>query len=53
MANPLPEPVGETDVSDAEKQIPGKPDAPAPPPNGGSIAWLQVAGAFFMFFNSW
>ncbi|KAJ5994029.1 MFS general substrate transporter [Penicillium sp. IBT 35674x] len=53
MANPLAEPVGETELSDAEKQIPEKSDAPLPPPNGGAIAWFQVAGAFFMFFNSW
>ncbi len=23
------------------------------PPNGGLVAWLQVAGSFFLFFNSW
>ena len=23
------------------------------PPNGGLKAWLQVAGSFFLFFNSW
>jgi hypothetical protein len=23
------------------------------PPNGGLVAWLQVLGAFFLFFNSW
>ena len=23
------------------------------PPNGGLTAWLQVAGAFFIFFNTW
>jgi hypothetical protein len=22
-------------------------------PNGGTKAWLQVLGAFFLFFNSW
>jgi hypothetical protein len=22
-------------------------------PNGGLTAWLQVLGAFFLFFNSW
>jgi hypothetical protein len=22
-------------------------------PNGGLIAWLQVLGSFFIFFNSW
>lgn len=26
---------------------------PAPPPNGGLLAWLQVLGAAFLFFNSW
>ena len=59
MTGPLPESAGETDISDAEKQLPQKPDTPPPPPppppppNGGATAWLQVAGAFFMFFNSW
>lgn len=23
------------------------------PPNGGLEAWLQVLGAFFMYFNTW
>ena len=23
------------------------------PPDGGLEAWLQVAGSFFLFFNSW
>ena len=27
--------------------------SPAPIPNGGLVAWLQVVGAFFLFFNSW
>ena len=22
-------------------------------PNGGFIAWLQVLGSFFIFFNTW
>lgn len=22
-------------------------------PNGGVVAWLQVLGSFFLFFNSW
>ena len=22
-------------------------------PNGGWVAWSQVAGSFFLFFNSW
>lgn len=24
-----------------------------PPPNDGLVAWTQVAGAFFLFFNTW
>lgn len=23
------------------------------PPNGGSKAWLQILGAFFLYFNTW
>lgn len=23
------------------------------PPDGGTTAWLQVLGAFFMYFNTW
>lgn len=30
---------------------PSQGDAPAP--NGGLIAWIQVLGAFFCYFNSW
>lgn len=22
-------------------------------PDGGLVAWIQVAGAFFLFFNTW
>ncbi|KAB8264262.1 major facilitator superfamily domain-containing protein [Aspergillus pseudonomiae] len=37
-----------------EKAIPvQETPAPPPPPNGGLVAWLQVVGAFFLFFNSW
>ncbi|KAK1773610.1 major facilitator superfamily domain-containing protein [Copromyces sp. CBS 386.78] len=51
---------------DAEKQPTGPPtggppgapgsgawDSGPPPPNGGLAAWLQVASAFFIFFNTW
>jgi hypothetical protein len=47
-----PEPAGKADISEAEKQLPEKPDDSSPP-DGGTVAWLQVAGAFFLFFNSW
>ncbi|KAI1085463.1 MFS general substrate transporter [Whalleya microplaca] len=26
---------------------------PSPPPNGGFVAWLHVAGGFMLFFNTW
>lgn len=30
-----------------------KPAGPPPPPDGGLTAWLQDAGAFMIFFNTW
>jgi len=27
--------------------------APDTVPNGGLVAWVQVAGAFCIFFNTW
>jgi len=30
-----------------------KPPAPPAPPNGGLVAWLQVAAGFMVFFNTW
>ncbi|KAJ5680021.1 hypothetical protein N7536_011160 [Penicillium majusculum] len=38
---------------EAQERAPEQPITPSPPPNGGVVAWLQVAGAFFLFFNSW
>ncbi|THC89638.1 hypothetical protein EYZ11_010914 [Aspergillus tanneri] len=44
----------DTQASDTKKQTPSRPaDSPPPPPDGGLTAWLQVVGAFFLFFNSW
>ncbi|KAK2753734.1 hypothetical protein FQN55_000097 [Onygenales sp. PD_40] len=37
----------------AEKTSDKAVSAHPPPPNGGFKAWLQVLGAFFLFFNSW
>ncbi|KAH1492592.1 hypothetical protein KXX06_002753, partial [Aspergillus fumigatus] len=37
----------------AEKVEETQTPSPPPPPNGGWMAWLQVVGAFFLFFNSW
>lgn len=56
MASPPKSPVllGKDDEATAEKPAP--PPGPAgvtPPPNGGTRAWLQVFGAFGVFFNTW
>lgn len=32
---------------------PAVPPAVGPPPNGGTKAWMQVLGAFFLNFNTW
>ncbi|KAJ5433025.1 uncharacterized protein N7458_012181 [Penicillium daleae] len=48
-----PKLLAERDESEIENQIPKEPATPPPPPNGGLVAWLQVAGAFFLFFNCW
>ena len=40
--------------TDEEKATPpAQKDAPEPPPNGGTKAWLQVLGAWMLFFNTW
>jgi hypothetical protein len=42
-----------------ESDVTGGIEAPVPPPqapgipDGGVVAWLQVLGSFFLFFNSW
>lgn len=46
--------MSEPDASETEKERPSKPvDITPQPPDGGLTAWLQVVGAFFLFFNSW
>ncbi|KAL4875693.1 major facilitator superfamily domain-containing protein [Aspergillus karnatakaensis] len=37
-------------LEQAQKPPVGGPD---PPPNGGLLAWLHVAGGFMLFFNTW
>lgn len=39
--------------TDIKADEPPKPSGPPPPPNGGTRAWLQVLGAFFLNFNTW
>lgn len=49
----LPLPIPGTEDHESKELTPEQSITPVPPPNGGSLAWLQVAGAFFLFFNSW
>ena len=37
----------------APEPEPVKAAGPPPPPNGGLTAWLQAAGGFMIFFNTW
>ena len=41
--------------ADLEKSVnpPAPAKGPPPPPNGGLVAWLQVAAGFVVFFNTW
>ncbi|TVY92528.1 Aspyridones efflux protein [Lachnellula willkommii] len=40
-------------AEDTPAAAPQPPVGPGPPPNGGTRAWLQVLGAFFLNFNTW
>ncbi|OJJ54790.1 hypothetical protein ASPSYDRAFT_160147 [Aspergillus sydowii CBS 593.65] len=43
-----------TNTGEPSTEQPSKaPDGPSPPPNGGLVAWLHVAGGFMLFFNTW
>ncbi|KAJ5587825.1 uncharacterized protein N7459_003590 [Penicillium hispanicum] len=43
-----------TFATDEKPPIPPEaPSIPGPPPNGGLVAWLQVAAGFMLFFNTW
>jgi hypothetical protein len=37
----------------SEAEVPTHAHGDLPAPNGGFIAWIQVAGAFCLFFNTW
>jgi hypothetical protein len=43
-----PQPLGE-----AAPQVSNTSPGPGPVPNGGLTAWLQVLGAWILFFNTW
>lgn len=43
----------ETAEKDPPSPPPPGPPGTTPPPNGGTRAWLQVVGAFGVFFNTW
>ena len=42
-----------TDVEQDHEALKVEEETPLPPPNGGFNAWLQVAGAFCLFLNTW
>ncbi|KAF2863311.1 MFS general substrate transporter [Piedraia hortae CBS 480.64] len=35
------------------EQLSVEPPTPGPPPDGGTVAWLQVASSWCLFFNTW
>ncbi|KAJ5634391.1 hypothetical protein N7528_002233 [Penicillium herquei] len=49
----IPEHNGIHDPLKVEENAPIPPAAPGPPPDGGTVAWLQVAAGFMLFFNTW
>lgn len=44
---------GSGEITPVEKPEPQPPVPSNEPPNGGVKAWLQVAGSFFLFLNTW
>ncbi|KAF2690142.1 monocarboxylate permease-like protein, mch4 [Lentithecium fluviatile CBS 122367] len=38
---------------EASAKPPAPTGGPSPPPDGGLMAWLQVAAGFMLFFNTW
>lgn len=43
----------EVKIADTDESMNPGLSIPAPPPNGGLMAWLQVAAGFVLFFNTW
>src|SRR6478735_60510 len=43
----------EVKIADIDESMNPGLSIPAPPPNGGLMAWLQVAAGFVLFFNTW
>lgn len=50
------QPTGDGNPASSQEDADGA-DSRAPAidtiPNGGAMAWLQVLGSFFLFFNTW
>jgi hypothetical protein len=54
LAEDSTEPIAaDSQPSDEETAPTPSTEAPEPPPNGGTQAWLTVLGAHFLFCNSW
>ena len=43
---------GNSSPAEEQKPTPPQSNDPGPVPNGGFQAWLQVVGAFMLFFNT-
>lgn len=46
-------PTSDTEAAVEKRAAPAGPPGMTPAPNGGTQAWLQVFGAFGVFFNTW
>ena len=44
---------GDNSTSGLNEQSKETSRQPEDPPDGGLMAWFQVMGAFFIFFNTW
>lgn len=46
-------PVSQEDTMPPKEAAPRPGPPGGPPPDGGTTAWLQVLGGYFLFFNTW